>query len=131
MPTGIGHSGPTLCGANNTARGYPITQIYRAGFWRDSDQVELRPCLPDAADPKAGALVLVTRPRGFFDFGRDHIEIGGRKAGGAMDIASENTLCAHAPGPPGQMQVHYNGERATGQTWPLADRHMTVIELGA
>ena len=113
-----------------TVRGYPITHIYRAPFPRGSDYVHLRPYLPDAADPKEGALVVVSRPRGFFDFGRDRIEIGGQKVSGAMDIPSENTLRAHAPGPQGPMPVLYNGERATGQTWPPADRHVTVIELG-
>ena len=113
-----------------TLRGYPITHIYRAPFPRSSDHVHLRPYLPDRADPKDGALVVVTRPRGFFDFGRDRIEIGGQKVGGGMDIPSENTLRAHAPGPQGPMQVQYNAERAAGRTWPLATRHVTVIELG-
>lgn len=111
-------------------RGYPITHIYRAPFPRGSEHVHLRPYLPNAADPKDGALVVITRVRGFFDFSRDRIEISGQKLGGAMDIPSENTLRANVAGTQASMPVLYNGERTAGMTWPLAERHVTVIELG-
>ena len=62
----------------------------------------------------------------------DGASFSGKMVGGlgAMDIPSENTLRAHAPGPQGPMQVQYNAESVTGWTWPLASRHVTVIELG-
>ncbi len=118
------------CEFELAVRGYPVTHIYRAPFPRGSEHVHLRPYLPEAADPKDGALVVVRRVRGFFDFGRDRIEIGGRKVDGAVDIPSENTLRVHTSGALMSMPVLYNEERAAGMAWPLAERHVTVIELG-
>ena len=112
-----------------TVRGYPITHIYQPPFPRSSDYVHLRPYLPDRSDPQEGALVVVVRPRGFFDFGRDRIEIGGQMVGGSMGIPSENMLRANSTATAGAMPVQYNSHRVTGRTWPLAERHVTVIEL--
>jgi len=113
-----------------TVRGYPTTHIYRAPFPRGSDHVNLRPYLPGADDPKEGALVLVSRPRGFFDPARDRITVGGQTIAGPPDIPHENVL--RAVGPAGgqvTMPVAYNGERLAGLTWPLAERRVSVIEL--
>ena len=76
-----------------------------------------------------GALVLVSRPRGFFDAGRDRISIGGQVVGGPPDVPHENTLRAVGPaGTQVPMQVVHNNERLAGLTWPLAERRVTVIE---
>ena len=112
-------------------RGYPITHIYRPPFPRSSEHVNLRPYLPAAGDPKAGALVVVTRSRGYFDIGRDKIEIGEQAVHGEPDVPHENTLRALvADGPQVSMPVVYNGERVAGLTWPLAEGRVTVIEVG-
>jgi len=114
-----------------TLRGYPVTHIYRPPFPRGSEIVHLRPYLPTKDDPKEGALVVVSRPRGFFDIGRDRLVIGGQKVDGEPDIPHENTLRAVGPeGPQIPMQVVYNNERLTGLTWPIAERRVTLIELG-
>lgn len=110
-------------------RGYPTTHIYRGPFPRGSDHVHLRPYLPAQDDPKEGSLVLVTRPRGYFDPARDRISIGGQTVTGPPDIPHENTLRAAGPAEQIPMQVLYNNERLAGLTWPLAERRVTVIEL--
>ena len=113
-----------------TVRGYPITHIYRGPFPRGSEHVHLRPYLPAADDPTEGALILVSRPRGFFDPGRDRISIGGQAVTGPPGIPHENVLRAVGPGASQvSMQVAYNAERLAGLTWPLAERRVTVIEL--
>jgi hypothetical protein len=118
------------CEFELTVRGYPTTHIYRGPFPRGSEHVHLRPYLPSADDPKEGALVLVSRPRGFFDAGRDRISIGGQVVGGPPDVPHENTLRAVGPaGTQVPMQVVHNNERLAGLTWPLAERRVTVIEL--
>ncbi len=118
------------CEFELTVRGYPITHIYRAPFPRGSEHVHLRPYLPSADDPKEGSLVLVSRPRGFFDAGRDRITIGGQVVGGPPDVPHENMLRAIGPADTQiPMQVVHNNERLAGLTWPLAERRVTVIEL--
>lgn len=118
------------CEFELAVRGYPVTHIYRGPFPRGSDHVNLRPYLPAADDPKEGALVLVARPRGFFDTARDRISVGGQVIAGPPDVPHENVLRAVGPGGTQiPMQVAYNGERLTGLTWPLAERRVTVIEL--
>lgn len=118
------------CEFEVTVRGYPITHIYRGPFFRGSEHVHLRPYLPTADDPREGALAVVTRPRGYFDVGRDRIAIGGQTMSGQPGIPHENTLRAIGPAAPQtSMQVQFNSERLAGLTWPIAERRVTVIEL--
>ena len=113
-----------------TIRGYPTTHIYRPPFPRSSEHINLRPYLPAQADPKAGALIVITRPRGYFDIGRDQIEIAGQAVRGPPDIPSESTLRAASPdGPQSTIVVHFNTERIAALTWPLAERRVSVIEF--
>ncbi len=112
-----------------TARGHPVTHIYRAPFPRGSDYVHLRPWLPSANDPTEGSLLIVSRPRGFFDIGRDQIEIGNQVVQGEADIPHESILRATGPATPQSIPVLYNGERITARTWPIAERRVAVVEL--
>jgi len=112
-----------------TVRGHPVTHIYRAPFPRGSDHVHLRPWLPSADHPSEGSLLVVSRPRGFFDIGRDRIEIGGQTVQGERDIPHENTLRATGPAEPRTITVLYNAERITARTWPIAEHRVSVIEL--
>jgi pimeloyl-ACP methyl ester carboxylesterase len=117
------------CEFEITVRGYPITHLYRGPFPRGSDHVHLRPYLPAPDDPKEGSLVVVSRPRGYFDPARDRISIGGQTLSGPPDVPHESTLRATGPAAQIPMQVTYNAERLAGLTWPIAERRVTVIEL--
>ena len=125
-----------------TARGYPTTHIYRAPLRRSTEHLHLRPHLPTPADLTAGtppgappgtppgALVLLTRVSGFFDYVRDAIMLNGQRVDGAPDVPHESTLRLALPAD-GQRPVpaEYNGERIVGATWPMAERHVTVLEI--
>jgi pimeloyl-ACP methyl ester carboxylesterase len=112
-----------------TARGHPVTHLYRAPFLRGSDHVHLRPWLAGTDDPKEGALVVVSRPRGYFDFGRDRIEIAGQAIQGTPDIPHENILRVAGPATGQAMAAIHNETRLAALAWPLAERHVAVIEL--
>lgn len=112
-----------------TVRGYPITHTYRAPFPRGSEHLNLRPWPPSADDPTDGSLVVVTRPRGYFDIGRDRIEIGGQTLQGEPGIPHQNILRATGPATPQAMPVLYNAERIVAHTWPIAERRVAVVEL--
>jgi hypothetical protein len=74
--------------------------------------------------------VLLTRVSGFFDYARDAIMLNGQRVDGTPDVPHESTLRLGLPadGPRG-VPADYNGERIMGVTWPMAERHVTVIEI--
>jgi pimeloyl-ACP methyl ester carboxylesterase len=115
-----------------SVRGHPVTHIYRSPFPRSSDVVHLRPHLPGRKDTAAagGALVVLSRPRGFFDHAGDAIMLDGRRIDGNPDVPHESTLRLELPlGPQRSIVAQYNGERIAAATWPLAERRVTVIEM--
>src|SRR5204863_115296 len=58
--------------------GQPITHTYRSPFLRSSDVVHLRPEQFAKADEGAPAVVIMTRPRGYFGVGRDKFSLDGK-----------------------------------------------------
>jgi len=63
-----------------TSAGSPTTHIYRAPFTRSSEIVHLRAARPlGPADAGAGAVVLMSRPRGYFGLPRDVVLIDGKE----------------------------------------------------
>ncbi|WP_204270858.1 hypothetical protein, partial [Escherichia coli] len=57
-----------------------ISHIYRSPFPRSSGVVHLRPARPFAeADKAAGAIVQLTRPRGYFGIPRDIVLLDGKE----------------------------------------------------
>ena len=109
------------------------THIYRSPFPRGSTLVNLRPEAAASADAGAGAVVVFTRPRGYFDARRDTMRFDGQSpppgvpAQGAGVSSSRLRLAASAP----QRSVagEFNGERVAGLTWPAPEGHATVLEL--
>ncbi|MFT4266277.1 MAG: twin-arginine translocation pathway signal [Xenophilus sp.] len=114
------------------APGYATTHIYRSPFPRSSRVVNLRPERLAPADRDARALVVFTRPRGYFDARRDTMRLDGQAQlpgvppSGAGIATSRLRLPSDA-----QRAVtgEFNGERITGLTWPLAGGQLTVLEL--
>ncbi|MGC4008494.1 MAG: hypothetical protein QM805_05560 [Pseudomonas sp.] len=139
-----GPSAPTAAGApfaarpdtayefEITAAGYATTHIYRSPSPRGSTVVNLRPERIAAADRDAGAIVIFTRPRGYFDAQRDRMRFDGQASlpgvppRGAGVSASKARLQGDA-----QRSVtgEFNGERITGRSWPAATGHVTLLEL--
>jgi len=115
-----------------SAPGYATTHIYRSPFPRSGRHVNLRPDRILPADREARAIVIFTRPRGYFDAQRDTMRFDGQAAlpgvppRGAGIASSKLRLASDA-----QRTVvgEFNGERVAGLTWPAAQGHMTLLEL--
>ena len=65
--------------------GQPVTHTYRSPFLRSSDVVHLRPEPFAKADEGAAAVVVMTRPRGYFGVGRDKFSLDGKMPPGITE----------------------------------------------
>lgn len=109
------------------------THIYRSAFPRSSDIVHLRaarPLLP--ADAGAGAIVLMSRPRGYFGLPRDIVLFDGKepadvKPGVPTDSVATLRLAAADIGRP--VVAIFNQERIVMRAWPAAENRIAVAEL--
>lgn len=115
------------------APGQAVTHIYRAPFPRSSAVVHLRPeRLPP---PGAGALVSLSRPRGYFGLPRDTVLLDGAPAPGippgvAGVSTSQRRLDDGAPrAVVGEFRSGAVAERIVGRVWPASQGHVTVLEL--
>lgn len=112
--------------------GYATTHIYRSPFPRSSSVVNLRPERIAATDQDAKALVIFTRPRGYFDAQRDAMRFDGQStlpgvpSRGAGVSSSRLKLPADAQR---SVAAEFSGERITSLSWPLAQGHVSVLEL--
>lgn len=114
-----------------SAPGYATTHIYRSPFARSSKLIHLRADRPAEADKNAKSSVTLTRPRGYFDAMRDKMSFDGKALpgvppAGAGVSSSKINLSQDGVRP---IAAEFNGEKITGRTWPLADRHLVVLEL--
>lgn len=116
-----------------SAPGYGITHIYRSPFPRSSGVVNLRPERLVPADANANAVVVFTRPRGYFDAQRDTMRFDGQSPPAGVPPkgsgVSSSRLRVAASEPQRAVIGEFNGERITGLTWPAAQQHVTVLEL--
>jgi pimeloyl-ACP methyl ester carboxylesterase len=115
-----------------TAPGYATTHIYRSPFPRSSRVVSLRAERIAAADRDVKALVVMSRPRGYFGVPRDRIVLDGTSppagipsgVAGVSEARLKLTTAASRA-----VDGEFNGEHIAGRTWPVADNHIVVIEL--
>jgi pimeloyl-ACP methyl ester carboxylesterase len=112
---------------------YGTTHIYRSPFPRGSSVVNLRPERIIPADNGASAVVVFTRPRGYFDAQRDTMRFDGKSPPTGVPPqgsgVSTSRLRIEGGGAPRAVTGEFNGERITGLTWPAASEHTTVLEL--
>jgi hypothetical protein len=109
------------------------THIYRSPFPRSSDIVHLRaarPLLP--ADAGAGAVVLMSRPRGYFGLPRDIVLLDGKepvdvKPGVPADSVTTSRLPLAEVGRP--VVGLFNEERIVARAWPAAENRIAIAEL--
>jgi pimeloyl-ACP methyl ester carboxylesterase len=112
--------------------GYPTTHIYRSPFPRSLSLVHLRPGRPlAAAEANVGAVVVLSRPRGYFGLPRDVVLFDGRepidvKSGVPADSVSTLRLSEFADRP---IVAEFNEERIVCRPWPARDNHQTIAEL--
>ena len=111
--------------------GMPVTHIYRSPFPRSSGYVNLRPQPFGAHDREAGAVVYMTRPRGYFGLGRDVMLFDGKPLVGVPPgVPSVASVALRFDATPSRsVQAIFNQEGITARTWPVKDNQVSVIEL--
>jgi len=115
-----------------SAPGYAVLHVYRQPFPRSSDIVHFRAERLAEADKSAGAVVSLSRPRGYFGLPRDRIVLDGLDPApgiprGVAGVAvSKIKLSA---GPMRAVAGQFNEERLVGRNWPAADNHLVLLEL--
>ena len=113
--------------------GSPTTHLYRSPFPRSSDVVHLRAARPlGPADAGAGAVVLMSRPRGYLGLPRDVVLIDGRepkdvKSGVPTDSVTTLRLPAEEAGR--AVVAMFNTERIVARAWPASENRIAVAEL--
>jgi hypothetical protein len=115
------------------AEGYATTHIYRSPFARSSNILHMRPERLASADRNSQAMVIFTRPRGYFDASRDQIALDGKTdiPGVVKGVSAGNsTARIRIPETPQRaVSAEFNGEKLIGLTWPASQGHVTVLEL--
>jgi hypothetical protein len=116
-----------------SAAGSPITHFYRSPFPRSCDVLHLRAARPlGPADAGAGAVVILSRPRGYFGLPRDVVLLDGQepadvKPGVPTDSVTTLRLPAAEIGRP--ITALFNQERIVARGWPAAENRITIAEL--
>ena len=116
-----------------TSAGSPTTHLYRSPFPRSSDVVHLRAARPlGPADTGAGAVVLMSRPRGYFGLPRDVVLLDGKeprdvKSGVPADSVTTLRLAAEEVGRP--VAAMFNTERIVARAWPASENRIAIAEL--
>ncbi len=113
------------------APGYATTHLYRSPFPRSSAIVNLRVEKLLEADKDAAAVVVMTRPRGYFGLPRDTISLDGKSPPGVPQgvagIASSKLKLADGAGR--AVVGVFNDERLVGRAWPASNNELTYLEL--
>jgi pimeloyl-ACP methyl ester carboxylesterase len=113
-----------------SAPGYATTHFYRSPFPRSTTVLNLRPERVPEADKNAPTLALMTRPRGYLDPGRDKMAFDGQSPPPGAVLGAGVAVSRIKPvGLPRTLVAEFNGERVVGRSWPLADNHVSVLEL--
>jgi pimeloyl-ACP methyl ester carboxylesterase len=116
-----------------TSAGSTTTHFYRSPFPRSSDIVHLRAARPlGAADAGAGAVILMSRPRGYFGLPRDVVLLDGKeptdvKPGVPTDSLTTLRLSAGEVGRP--VVALFNQERIVARAWPASENKIAIAEL--
>lgn len=112
------------------AAGYATTHIYRSPFPRSSSVLHLRPERIPETDRAGPALVILTRPRGYFDPARDRMSFDGQSPPpGVLPGAGVSSSRIKPAGAPRAVVAEFNGEKVVGRTWPTASNEVSVLEL--
>jgi triacylglycerol lipase len=109
--------------------GQPVTHTYRSPFLRSSEVVHLRP-EPYAKADEGAAVVIMTRPRGYFGVGRDKFSLDGKAPPGITDgVPAVSAARMNFEAGPRTVVAALNNETITTRTWPTKDNHIVVAEF--
>jgi hypothetical protein len=116
-----------------TSPGSTTTHFYRSPFPRSSDIVHLRAARPlGPADAGAGAVVLMSRPRGYFGLPRDIVLIDGKEPTDVKpDVPTDSVTTLRLPAAEAGRPVVavFNQERIVARAWPASENRIAVAEL--
>jgi pimeloyl-ACP methyl ester carboxylesterase len=113
------------------AQGFPVTHIYRSSFPRSSRSVDLRPQALSKEDREAGAVVYLSRPRGYFGLGRDRVLIDGAPPPGLPPGVPSVSIARAAFAADLQRTVKtvLNREHIALRLWPIKEDEVSVAEF--
>lgn len=110
--------------------GQPITHTYRSPFLRSSDVVHLRPEPFGKGDEGSAAVVIMSRPRGYFGVGRDKFSLDGKVPPGITDgVPAVSTGRVHLEAGARTVVAVFNNESIATRTWPTKENHIVVAEF--
>ena len=119
-----------------TAPGHAITHIYRTPFPRSSDLVHLRAERSLKAEGRPAAVVILTRPRGYFGLPRDEVVLDGKNppAGIPAGVAGVSTTRLELTEGAGRsVSAKFRSgaisEQLTGVAWPAEENRLVFLEL--
>lgn len=102
------------------APGLPVTHIYRSGFARSSNVVDLRPALPFQEQP-AGSTVVLSRPTGYFGI-KDRLLFDGKRPDMSTDpVPNVDRLTLTLPARQRSHLAEFADETIALQTWPVGE----------
>ena len=113
------------------ADGYATVHLYRSPFPRSSDVVNMRLARIADADRTPGAVVVMIRPRGYFDLRRDRMSLDGKAPPGVppgvAGVASSKLVLPEAP--VRTVVAEFNGERIAVRSWPAKENRLVFAEM--
>jgi pimeloyl-ACP methyl ester carboxylesterase len=111
--------------------GFPVTHIYRSAFPRSSRYVDLRPQMLSKEDREAGAVIYISRPRGYFGVGRDRVLIDGAPPADLVPgVPSVSIARIELPAEPQRtVKAVFNREQIALRPWPIKDDQVSVAEF--
>ena len=116
-----------------TSPGSVTTHFYRSPFPRSSDIVHLRAAHPlAAADKSAGAVVQLSRPRGYYGLPRDVVLLDGKEPTDVRPgVPADSVTTLRLPSADiGRNIVGlFNEERIVARAWPASENRIAVAEL--
>ena len=116
-----------------TSPGSTTTHFYRSPFPRSSDIVHLRAARPlGPADAGAGAVVILSRPRGYFGLPRDVVLLDGKEPADVKTGVPTNsitTLRLPAAEAGRAVVAQFNQERIVARAWPASENRIAIAEL--
>jgi pimeloyl-ACP methyl ester carboxylesterase len=115
-----------------TVPGQTITHIYRSPFPRSSAHVHLRTAVVADRDRQAGAIVMLSRPRGYFGSGRDVVTFDDQPAPGipaGVPTVSTSTLALPQGTAQRSVVCRCNDETIVVQSWSATGDRAVIAEM--
>lgn len=116
-----------------SARGYPTHHVYRSAITRSSQLINFRLQRIIHADPDAKAIVMMSRPRGYFDLRRDSMSFGNVVPPPGIPLKGVAGVSVSRMKSEKNEQetvvARFNNERVAGRTRPLSEKRVVILEI--